>query len=477
MFERIIQFLREAWRKFMIGSNDIKSVLKVEPAVSTEMSTAISQWALMYSNQASYITADIKTLGLPASIAAELARATTIEMKVTLTGSARATFLQAQLDRVLAQLRQQVEYGCAKGGLVLKPYVVNGEIRVDFVQADSFIPTAFDSSGNITGIVFADQTQSGDKFYTRLEYHRFESGAYTIQNLAFRSTTRDTLGQAVALAEVPAWAELQPQTTFANIKRPLFGYFRYPLANNIDTRSPLGVSCFARAVDTIEQADRLYSNLVWEFESGKRALYMDNEAFDKNTAGKPVLPDRRLYRAINATGNVGGEQLFKEWSPRFREASILAGLDALLKKIEFQCALAYGTISDPQTVEKTATEIAATKQRSAAQVVDTQKALQFALDGLLYAMDTWATLMPSLALSVPRGTYTANYDFDDSLVIDAEAQRTQDRESVSMGVMPKYLYLMRNYGLDEATAKTWIAQVADEENEAINAGYAATPEQ
>jgi hypothetical protein len=34
-----------------------------------------------------------------------------------------------------------------------------------------------------------------------------------------------------------------------------------------------------------------------------------------------------------------------------------------------------------------------------------------------------------------------------------------------MGMMPKYIFLMRNYKLDEKTAKRWIAEVVSEQPE------------
>ena len=61
-----------------------------------------------------------------------------------------------------------------------------------------------------------------------------------------------------------------------------------------------------------------------------------------------------------------------------------------MKLIEFACCLAYGTLSDPQNVDKTATEIKTSKQRSYTFVSDTQQALQTALEDLVYAMNFWA---------------------------------------------------------------------------------------
>lgn len=453
MFTRILQWIKGVFFK-MIGQSNVKQALHVDVAISSEMANALQLWASMYQNQAPWLNNDIKSLNLPASIAGEIARAVTIEMKVQISGSPRAEYLANQFKKILPKIRQMVEYGSAKGGLMFKPFVNGKGIDVDYIQADQFYPVSFDANGNITSCVFADQRQVGNDYFTRLEYHAMSEVGCEIRNLAFKSTTKDQLGNSVLLTTMDAWKDLQQEALITGIDKPLFAYFKFPLANNIDPTSPLGVSCFSRAVDLIKEADEIWSNLIWEFDSGKRAIYVDTLAFGKDKNGKPTLPNSRLYRPLNNSGNVNDEDLFKDWSPEFREASILSGLDAVLKKIEYTCGLAYGTFSDPQVESKTATEIKISKQRTYSTIKDTQKSLQTALEQLLYAMDVWATLS---TLS-PKGTFKANYDFDDSVIVDKELQMSQDRQTVSMGGMPIYVFLMRNYGLDEETAKKWVAE-------------------
>jgi A118 family predicted phage portal protein len=454
----------------MIGPASVKDKMRADVAIDPAMADALQTWSLMYANESPWLTTDVKSLNLAASVASEIARAVTIEMEVTITGSARASFLQAQIDRVVPQLRQRVEQGAAKGGLVFKPYVDGNQIAVNYVQADQFYPVEFDADGHMTACIFSDQRQRGTWYFTRLEYHRMTESGVAITNRAFRSSTEDTLGNEVPLAAVDEWADILPEATITGVDRPLFAYFRYPLANNIKPDSPLGVACYSRAVDQIEQADKQYSRILWENESGERALYVDSLAFDHDSNDKPILPNRRLYRTLsNTAASLGDEALFKDWTPSIRITELEQGLNVLLQRVEFLSGLAYGTLSDPQLVAKTATEIAASKQRSQATIVDTQKALEDALDHLLYAIDVWATLN-NLA---PAGTYEAAYDFDDSLIVDSEGQFAQDMRAVGMGAMPKWIFLMRNYGLTESDAKAWIAAMQAESPQDFFQGGAA----
>lgn len=448
----------------MLTKSTIKTKIGTDVAVSSAMSEALETWSNMYKNQAEWLNDDIKSLNLPAAVSSELANLVTVEMTATITGDKRADYLKMQMDRVIPKLRQMIEYGNAKGGLMFKPFPNGKEIDVDYVQADQFTPISFDANGNITSCVFVDQQIKGDNYFTKLEWHQFDSQAktVTIKNLAFKSINSSDIGREIQLTEFEPWAGLQPEATIKNVKAPLYGYYRFPLANNVDPTSPLGVSCFSRAVDLIKQADTLWSNLLWEFESGKRAIFADVLAFDRDDEGKPILPDKRLYRALaNSQGSIGEDGFFHEFTPEFREASILSGLDAILKKIEYNCGLAYGTISDPQVESKTATEIKISKQRTYATVKGMQNALTNALNQLLYAMDVWASLNK---LAAP-GKYSAVYDYDDSVVVDKDAQFTQDLRVVGQGIMSKVEFRVRNYGEDEETAKKKIAEAQGEQPE------------
>ncbi len=464
MFSKLFEWIRSMVSKMFTNQN-VKQALGVDVIISQPMASALQLWAAMYKNESPWLNKDVKALGLPASISSEIARMATIEMSVVVSGSPRADFLNMQMERIVSKLRQYIEFGNAKGGLVFKPYARDGIIAVDCIQADMFYPVSFDASGNMTAVIFADVRKQGTHYYTRLESHQFAGNACTIKNMAYKSSTENALGNQCSLSEVADWSQLQPEATITGITAPLYGYYRYPSANNVDTTSPLGVSCFSRAqdanggVELIKQADEIYSSLVWEFESGKRALYIDELAFEQGTDNKPKLPDRRLYRTLKMSGQIGKtDDMFKEWSPAFREASIKSGLDAVLKKIEFACGLAYGVISDAQAVALTATEVKSSQQRTYATVTDTQKAVETALDQLLYAMDVYATLY-NLA---PRGTYTATYEFDDSVITDKGAQFIEDGVMVDKGAMSLVEYRMRTYGEDEATAKAKILMARTE---------------
>ena len=263
----------------------------------------------------------------------------------------------------------------------------------------------------------------------------------------FEGYIRELMGEPIPLARVPEWAGLEPKITIQNVDRLLLGYFKMPLANNVEPGSPLGVSGYSRAVDLIHQADEQWRRILWEYEGTELAVHADETLFRADSMGRRLLPDghERLYRLVP-----GLENKMEVFSPAIRDEPLFNGFNNMLKRIEFQCGLAYGTLSDPQNVDKTAEEIRASKQRSFAQVRDIQKALQTALDDLVYAMDVWATL-GGLA---PAGAYQTAYSWDDSIVNDPGERKKLFWAYVQEGKFPfaRYLQEFEGYGEDEAAA-------------------------
>ena len=142
MFDKLLSWLREKARLWFGEDTPINV------SVSAPMESAITLWAQMYDTGGPWCHGGkdpLHSLGLPQSIAAELARLTTLEMECLVSGSARADSINELLKPFIADLRIPVEYGCALGGVLFRPYLApEGHIQIDVVQGDCFCPTRFD---------------------------------------------------------------------------------------------------------------------------------------------------------------------------------------------------------------------------------------------------------------------------------------------------------------------------------------------
>lgn len=452
MIKEFIERIGQVIRK-MLGREKIKDAIEVEVAVSDKMANGIDLWAKMYKNEPPWKEKNIKLCGLPAAIAGEFARLVTLELKTEVTGN---DFINEEYQAVISDIRKYTEYACAKGGLAMKPYASEGHIEVDMVQADRFFPTKFNSRGEVTAAVFAESLTVGKKVYTRLEYHQHEGTMYHINNKAFVKQDLDNvevLGKEVPLTAVPEWANLQEEVTLKNVKMPLFAYFKIPNANNVDDTSPLGVSVYSRAINDIKEADNQWTRLLWEFEGSELAIDADITLFKKDDKGNYEFPKGkdRLFRMMDLDDNA---EKYKVFAPAIRDENLINGFNAILRRIEFNVGLAYGTLSDPNTVDKTAEEIKASKQRSYSTVSDIQKSLQTALEQLVYAMDVMAQLS---GLS-GRKKYEMSFDWDDSIVIDKEQELASMQQDAVAGFIRKELYVAAKYGVSEEEALKMMPQ-------------------
>lgn len=539
MFSSIWSKLKELLRK-MIGVNTIQKTLHIEPIISSKMANAIELWSLMYEDNSPWLQeptlADpvkVTSLGLPAFIASEKARMATIEMKseittptesvteanpnyepptvdedgnlqisnepelitkeVILGDTARAEFLNTQYAKVKNKIRNQLEYGIAKGGLVIKPYIVisdittDGEntdtennirqdvdIEFDYIHADNFFPIAFDGSGKITEAAFVQVKTDKSTVYTRLEYHKLQNNMVTVTNLAFKKENRtqpsttdfdSDLGEQINLTEVPEWADLQPVTQIENVDRLLFAYFKMPEANTIEAHSPLGVSGYSRAVKLIKEADLQYSRMLWEFQGGELAIDIDRDALntvedeEKNTYEIPNMLQARLMRKVD----LGNSETYQVFNPTYRDASLINGLNNILMRIEDVCALSRGTLSDVAAEARTATELKILKQRSYSANAEIQKALEDALKDLVYVMDIYCTLYEVTA----PGEYDISFEWDDSILVDVETELGKRITLMQNGLASKLETRMWYFGETERQAREALNNVSQENKQAM----------
>lgn len=452
MFERIKQFIKEVISK-MLPSKNVERVIGAKASISSGMVTKLEQWARMYRGQAEWVDNDaVYSLNLEQGICKEFANVTLNEMTTNVTNEK----LNQLFEDATRTLNENLQSGLATGSFIIKPL---GENKVEYITADKFIPVEFDAQGRLTKVVFiANKIIDDNNVYHRLEFHSVDKNGLTIINKAFKSTSKVELGREISLESVEEWSNLKEQVTYPLMLRPDFGYYRNPIKNEIDG-SFCGVSIYDSAVGLIKKADIQFGRLDWEYESGERAVHVDVTALqatpkigkDGKTRYEMPKLNKRLYRGMNLEGKNG--DLLEDYSPELRDENFIKGLEEYKRNIEFNVGLSYGDLSNPQTIEKSATEVKASKKRKYNTVGAIQKNLKDCLDDLVYALAFYNGLTQS--------GYEFICEFKDSILVDEETERQQDRQDVSMGVMSVLEYRMKWYGEDEKTAQKMLPQQAD----------------
>ncbi|MFS8629617.1 MAG: phage portal protein, partial [Bacillales bacterium] len=168
------------------------------------------------------------------------------------------------------EFQDHLEFMFAHGGAVIKPYVEEGKVKLSFVTADCFVPVSW-NNGRIYEGVFVSEYRKGDKKYTHLEWHTWENGTYVVKNELYESNGHE-LGVEIPLSTL--FPNLESEVRINGLKRPLFVYFKPNTANNIDTKSPLGISIYANALDTMKAIDTAFDSFHREFRLGKKRIFV-----------------------------------------------------------------------------------------------------------------------------------------------------------------------------------------------------------
>lgn len=402
-----------------------------------------------------------QSLNLCAAIPSELARLVTMELKTNVDDENLDEIYQKFVKRI----RRFTEQGLALGGIIVKPYVMDYDkklIDIDVTPANKFVILGFTSFGDVNHVVFIDRVKKVDKkgkdiFFTRLEEHEIKD-EYIITNKAYMSNNSSNLGDEVPLNIIDEWADMQEEMTVESDK-PLFAYFRNPQANNLDLDSYEGISCFARALSLIQDADEQYQRTMWEFKGSELAIDADITAVKAN--GELPKGKERLFRNLGMDMGDGGKDFYEVFSPEIRDSSLFHGLDEIVRKIEFQCGLAYGSLSHMEQTAKTAAEITTSQQRSYSTVKDMQNELEDCLREFVDILKFW---FKELKLPYKEDS-EVTFDFDDSLVVDSETEQKIRLQEVAAGILSPEAYLKWRYGVSDEELKYIQANVEEKDDD------------
>lgn len=398
---------------------------------------------------------DLRSLNFAAFIDDFLAGLVCLEINVSITGGARAEWLQKQIDYTLQKMRVRVSDALGSAGIIFKPNGMS-ERGVDFVRPDSFVVVDQDSNGNIMGCIFRYTRQQKNKFYSRFEYHRFESDGlggkiYRISNLAFKSTSSHSIGDQCELSEVQDWATLEPEIYVTNVDKPLFAYFGNPAPNRADSSSPLSTPVWASALVELRDLDIAWSLKGDEVEDSRHVTYIPDTAVRYAEDNGVKLP--RYIRALQMGGQ---EDSIHEHVATLLTDQRIDDINSILAMISTKLGLSQGTFRlDERTGMITATQVEADDQDTIRTVKNLREALQNAMDDLIYALDKIAD---GYSNTRPEA-YEVEYKFGD-ITYNYEEDRQHHYALALQGKYPWVDYYVKYLGESREEAERMLAEAA-----------------
>ena len=457
-------FKSEAQNKF-----DVKVIS------SNQMEAAQATWSNIIHGIPYWADEDIRTINFAKYLCYYTSKKVCLELKITVSGSDRADYINDCLDQMVQKsIRDKVEDACGLGGIILKP---NGSFdpygAIDYLLPTDFIITSKNSNGDILGAIFIDKTETGDMFYTRLEYHHFDStvdpdngSAYVIENKCYKSKSADSLGNEVQLTEVQGWSQIQPIARIYNVTKPLFGYFKMPFNNVIDYRSPEGVSIFYNCIEELRNLDVAWCRKSDEIYDSQHITFIDEDAMrnpNASTSREPVkMP--RFVRGLKAGLEPG--KTVQEHTATILTDKRVPDINSILSMISTKTGFSQGQfVLDRKTGVVTATQIESDDNETVETITDIRNRLKAAIKDLIYALDKYCDIN-GITSGYVNGTDDTVPDEDifyfKDLLATFEQDRTRAYQLMQAGVYSKVRYLVEYEGFSEKDAQKMLAEAESE---------------
>ena len=366
------------------------------------------------------------------------------------------------------KMQESIEEGLALGGSSLKVWAESRhdedgneipdsrKIMIGYAMADQFIPLAWDNA-KVTEGVFVSRIAKGGYYYTRLEWHRWNGLTYVITNELYRSEiqkgknpeeTQDILGVRYPLSEIYPYLE---EVTEIPVEESLFSYWRTPIANNLDDNSPLGMSIYGNALETLHALDICYDSFVREFRLGKKRIIVPARAVrsvvDPQT-GRLVRyfdANDETYEAL--ASDTPDDLKIQDNSVELRVEEHVSAINAFLSILCMQVGFSAGTFTfDQHTGLKTATEVVSENSKTYKTIKTIQNQIRPAVEHLvrniidvaiLYEMDEDGQSIESLAAP----GYNVQVTFDDGITQDRQTNINEGVMLVGAGLLSKYSFM------------------------------------
>ena len=413
--------------------------------------------------------------------------------------------LQKFVDKVLKKNNFQrkmlecVEQAAALGGEALKVWAdfkrdENGNaipdsirLKIGFYQADQFVPISWDNA-NVSEGVFISRQARGGYYYTQLEFHKWDGATYVITNELYRSDMykmgstepQDILGVRIPLDTI--FPMMDEETTIQGIEASLFSYFRTPCANNVDDNSPLGVSIYANAMETLHALDICYDSFVREFRLGKKRIIVPARAVrsvvDPQT-GRLVRyfdANDEMYEAL--ASDTPDDLKIQDNSVELRVEEHVSAINAFLSILCLQVGFSAGTFSfDQHTGLKTATEVVSENSKTYKTIKTLQNQIRPAIEHIVRNIIDVATLYGitddegRTIESLASGGYEVKIVFDDGVTQDRQTNLNEGVMLVGAGILSKKTFLTDpkyGVGMTKEEAEAELERIREEGRGSIN---------
>ena len=364
-------------------------------------------------------------------------------------------------NRFDVQYRKQLEKTSATGTTGAYIYLknadfldngtaANGEIRINYCDADSIIPLTVENDVVIE-CAFAGTGKTAGKTKTTLVIFTLEEGRYKAETIFFDKTGKVEEESSIQLGEV------KPFSILTNAE-----------VNNLENMEGYGLPKIYNSIPVFKALDLCYNIMYGDLDKGEKLVFLNELLAEvkRRDDGSYMMTKKQQELFILLGEKLPEEKtLIHEYNPEIRVDGITKAFELLLSLLSM--SFGYGT--KKYTFENgkitTATEYIGTKQDSMQELNKQRKNAKDYITDLIHAAMWFSNTFHGTSYNLEEAL---SIEFDDSYVEDKQTKIESMRaDAVTFADVPILLvwYLMERYNLSEEEARKHLEQKDNTEEE------------
>lgn len=333
----------------------------------------------------------------------------------------------------------------------------NAEVSINFINAENIYPLSWnENSIKELAVINTLSTSTGDDLCIIKLYLLDENNNYKIKSFKFYIDKR--------LEIIKEYEGAYIKEFNTGSKTPWFSIITPNIVNNIDLYSPYGISIFANSIDVLKGIDLVYDSLNNEISLGRKRLFTTKEVLRFNsTTGQQELnfdPNDIVFHIVGDGFSNDKEKYIQEINGELRIDEHIKSLDTQLRVLGAKTGFGsdYFSFSEKTLEPKTATQVVSENSELFRTIKKHEQLLYNAIRNIVKSISDIGILTGKFTIN----TSNINIDFDDSVIVSKDQERSDDREDLAQDTLSRVDYVMKWRGLDRNSAIQKIDEIDNE---------------
>lgn len=339
------------------------------------------------------------------------------------------------------------------------------KIVIDYIHGDLIFPLKWDN-GKVIECAFAIVGGDNEETAYQVITHTIDeaTGNYVVKKVNL--TASGEIARPSEIANKLNGGDLQEEEWNTGTKIPQFRVCKTNIVNNYDKTSPLGISVFGNAIDTLKAIDETFDSLHNEFALGKKRIFIksglkairfDSDEESRKSIYSQIDVDDVQFYQIDWAGEHEDKPPIYESNMTLRIVEHQQGLELLVKLLGRKCGLGDGFYSfDGTSVGRTATEVISINSALFRNIKKQELAVEDAIIGLCRTILDTANRNLGTAFDVNQNI-TVN--FDDSIIEDTQKERENAMAEYNAGLIDQVEYFALTRDMTREQAEQFVARM------------------